>query len=446
MPPILSRVVRRALLAAILFGPAAAPAQERDTTVALQVSLDRADWLYRVGDSALFTVSLQRAGKPVPGVRVRIELGPERMRAWRSDTVDVGRAPYMVKGTLPAPGFLRLTATAVVNGATYTERATAGFSPELLRPVVTMPPDFEAFWTNAVADARDVPLAPVMTRMPERSTPEVDVFHVSFQNHRVGSRLYGILSIPSKPGKYPAMLVVPGAGVRPYFPSIATARRGVIHLAIGIHGIPVDRDSLLYNELRATALQNYSRYGLEDRDQYYYKRVFVGVVRAGDFLFSLPRFDGSNYVVQGGSQGGGLAIVAAVLDPRVKAIASSYPAMADQLGYLEGRAGGWPHIFQDTAGMKATAEKLETVRYYDVANFARLLRVPGIYAWGYNDTTVPPSAVYATYNVITAPKERLIVPETGHFRVRSQMERMEAWLLTKLGVDSAATRATSTRR
>ena len=135
----------------------------------------------------------------------------------------------------------------------------------------------------------------------------MDAYHVSFQNQRAGSRIYGMLSVPARPGRYPAMLVVPGAGVRPYFPSIATARRGVIHLAIGIHGIPVDRDSLLYNELRASALQTYWTYGIEDRDRYYYNRVFVGVLRAGDFIYSLPQFDGTNYVVQGGSQGGGLA-------------------------------------------------------------------------------------------------------------------------------------------
>jgi cephalosporin-C deacetylase-like acetyl esterase len=273
-----------------------------------------------------------------------------------------------------------------------------------------------------------------MTRLPERSTPDVDVYHVSFQNHRAGSRLYGMLSVPTAPGKYPAMLVVPGAGVRPYFPSVATARRGVIHLAIGIHGIPVDRDSLFYNELRATALQRYYTYNLDDREEYYYKRVYVGVVRAGDFLFSLPQFDGAHYVVTGGSQGGGLAIVAGALDPRVKAIGAAYPAMADQFGYLAGHAGGWPHLLRDTAGMTAKAEKLETLRFYDVINFARLLRVPGIYAWGYNDTTVPPTSSFAAYNTITAPKQSLIVPEAGHQRTPTQLRQMDDWLLARLGV------------
>lgn len=405
-----------------------------DSALHLVVTLDRPDWRYRIGDSATFTVALDRAGRDVPGARVIVEVGPERMRATRTDTVTVTGRGITRRGALGVPGFLRATARVIIDGAEYSEMATAAFDPERIDASITMPADFQEFWTRAIAQARRVPLLPVMTRLPERSTSDVDVYHVSFQNHRAGSRLYGMLSVPTKPGKYPAMLVLPGAGVRPYFPSVATARLGVIHLAIGIHGIPVDRDSLLYNELRATALAGYSSSGAEDRDAYYYKRVIVGVLRAGDFLHNLPQFDGRNYVVQGGSQGGGLAIIAGALDPRVKAIASSYPAMADQPGYLRGRAGGWPHMFADTLRVKAKAEKLETIRYYDVVNFARLLKVPGVYAWGFNDTTVPPTSMYAAYNLITAPKEVHVVVETGHFRVRSQIDAMDAWLLKAMGV------------
>jgi cephalosporin-C deacetylase-like acetyl esterase len=297
-----------------------------------------------------------------------------------------------------------------------------------------MPADFEKFWTETIASARRTPLAPVMTKMQQRSTPAVDVYHISFQNDRVGSRIYGMLAVPTKPGKYPAVLSVPGAGVRPYFPDIGMARRGVIRLSIGIHGIPVDRDSLLYNELRATALQRYNSYGMESRDTYYYKRVFAGVVRAGDFIYGLPQFDGKNYLVQGSSQGGGLAIVAGALDERVKGIVVAYPAMADHLSYLEGRTGGWPHHFVDTVGMRAIPEKVETLRYYDVVNFARLLRVPGFYSWGYNDNVVPPSSSYAAFNLITAPKEVLIVPETEHYKSPAQVARERDWMLERLGI------------
>jgi cephalosporin-C deacetylase-like acetyl esterase len=101
---------------------------------------------------------------------------------------------------------------------------------------------------------------------------------------------------------------------------------------------------------------------------------------------------------------------------------------------LNNRAGGWPHIFADTARVKAKAEKMATLPYYDAANFAKLLKIPGIYAWGYNDLTVPPTASSATYNAITAPKESVIAPEAGHARTREQTARMDAWLLNILGV------------
>lgn len=423
------------LVAAAAAAALPARAQSPDSTVRLDVTLDRADWHYAVGDTAEFRVSLRRGGRAVPGAHIVVAMGPERMAPDVVDTVGAAGAPaYRNVATMRKPGFYRLTASADVAGVRYTALATAAFSPECILPTTEMPPDFMAFWTGAVAEARRIPLNPVLTPMPERSTADVDVFHVNFQNHRANSRLYGILTMPKAPGRYPAILAVPGAGVRPYYPSIGTARRGVIHLAIGIHGIPVDRDSLFYNELRWTALEHYRTAGLEDRHSYYFKRVFVGLVRAGDLIASLPSFDGHNYAVQGGSQGGGLAIVAAALDPRVKAIAVSYPAMADHWGYLEGRAGGWPHALEAAYRVKALPEKMATLRYYDAANFARYVRVPGLYAWGFNDTVVPPTSMYAAYNVIAGPKEVLVAKENGHFRVEWQSRRMDAWLLERLGV------------
>ena len=41
-------------------------------------------------------------------------------------------------------------------------------------------------------------------------------------------------------------------------------------------------------------------------------------------------------------------------------------------GYKAGRAGGYPHFFR-VAGMD-TADKLNTMAYYDVVNFARRIK------------------------------------------------------------------------
>jgi cephalosporin-C deacetylase len=394
----------------------------------LSMNLDHRDWVYRVGDHAQWTITSSRDARAV----LLFTYEQQRLRPLSVDTIEVkaGR-PYSVKRTLAHPGLLRAIAHTLDKADSAV--ATAAFDPEQIKPSVEMPSDFVEFWQRSIAEARNVPLNAMMTRMPDRSRDDVDVYHINFQNTRTTSRIYGILSMPKGSGPFPALLIVPGAGVRPYFPSYEWAHRGVITLSIGIHGIPVDRDSLLYNELRATALQNYNTAQVEDRDRYYYRRVIVGAVKAGDFIFSLPQFDKKTYAVRGGSQGGGLAIMTAALDPRIIAFASDYPALSDHFGYVKGPVGGWPHIFADTL-IKAKAEKMATLPYYDAVNFARLLRVPGFFAWGFNDPVVPPHSMYAAYNVIQSPKRLMVHPPAVHGAAPEQRKAEDAWLREMLGV------------
>ena len=47
---------------------------------------------------------------------------------------------------MQGPGFLRLVATAEIDGRTYRGVGTAGFAPERIQPTQIDPPDFDAFW------------------------------------------------------------------------------------------------------------------------------------------------------------------------------------------------------------------------------------------------------------------------------------------------------------
>lgn len=77
-------------------------------------------------------------------------------------------------------------------------------------------------------------------------------------------------------------------------------------------------------------------------------------------------------------------------------------------------------------------DKIETSKYYDVVNFARQVKVPGYYSWGYNDVTCPPTSMYSAYNVIQATKSLTIFEETGHWTYQEQREKMQEWLVEKL--------------
>ena len=111
----------------------AAPAAAR--TVALDVVPDHADWQYRIGETARFTVTVTRSGAPVSGARVRIQLGPERLAPERVDTLAVRDGRLSVEGAMRAPGFLRLIASTEVDGEIVRDTATVGFSSEKIMPV-----------------------------------------------------------------------------------------------------------------------------------------------------------------------------------------------------------------------------------------------------------------------------------------------------------------------
>jgi cephalosporin-C deacetylase-like acetyl esterase len=405
-------------------------AQPQEQYIKVNVAPDHADWLYKPGEEVKFTVSVTKSNELLPNVEISYSYGADMMPPVKQDTLTLKSGKTVIDGgTMKEAGFLRCCVVVQYQGNHYDGSATVGFAPETIQPVTTQPADFVWFWDKAKADLAKVPLSSKLTLMSERCTDKVNVYHVSMQNID-NSRLYGVVCIPKGADKYPAVLKVPGAGVNSYAGDVINAERGVITLEIGIHGIPVNLDPTLYSSLRSGILAGYCLYNLDDKDRYYYKRVYLGCIRAVDFIFSLPEFDGSNIVVSGESQGGALSIITAALDSRIKGLSSFYPALCDLTGYLCGRAGGWPHIFNVNAQtLNNTPKKLETIGYYDVVNFARQVRVPGFYSWGYNDTTCPPTTTFAAYNVIKAPKTLLIAEETGHWKYPEQNEASWTWIM-----------------
>ena len=113
-------------------------------------------------------------------------------------------------------------------------------------PTTADPSDFDVFWTKAIAEARKQPLDPKMTLLSERCTSTQNVYHVSFQNERPGSRMYGILIVPKKSGKYPAILQVPGAGVKPIYGF--NLGENVITLDLGIQRHSVTMPQEVYSK------------------------------------------------------------------------------------------------------------------------------------------------------------------------------------------------------
>lgn len=408
-------------------------AQIRGNNITVTVTLDHKDWTYKTGEKATFVVNVLKSGTLLDQVSVDYEAGPEMYPEVTKKGVVLKDGTMKWTASMKTPSFYRLKVTAHVNGKDYSGWSTAAFSPEKLQPTTVMPNDFKSFWQNAIAEARKTDLDPTKRLLPERCTKDVNVYEVSFQNVRWGSRTYGILTVPVKQGRFPALLRVPGAGVRPYGGDVYTASQGAIVLEIGIHGVPVTMEQYIYDNLHNGALNGYWNFGMDNRDESYYKHVVIGCIRALDYIEQYTDWNGKELGVTGSSQGGFLSLATAGLDQRITYYGAVHAALCDHTASLKGIACGWPHYFYWNKG-KGMEKNIETSRYYDGVNFARLIteRQQGWFSFGYNDDVVPPTTAWATYNTVKGPKSFSPYQQTAHFWYQEQWDEWEEWLLKQM--------------
>ena len=387
------------------------------------------DWSYKLGENANFKVSV--SGNLDQQFTVTYSSGPEKMAITKIDSFRTTKSNFIIDGgTMNTPGFLRCNVTVAQDNYQITEYATAAFQPEDINPTIPYPDDFIQFWENTISEAREIPLDAKFTLIEEKSTDDFNVYEISYLNYEYKNRSYGILTIPTRMGKYPAIIRFPGAGVHPLGGNIDIAEKNVITLDIYIHPFSMLLKKEFYDHLKDSPYIDYKFWGSSNRDSFYYKRVITGCVKAVDFIYTLEQFDGENLASWGSSQGGALSIITTSLDKRIKMLVVLCPAMCDYTGYLYNRAGGWPHFFNEENIEKYNNEDvLGTLPYYDVVNFARNITVPGFYSWGFNDETTPPTSFYSAYNVIDAPKKVLIILEGKHRIYPTQRIKSNEWIL-----------------
>lgn len=383
---------------------------------------DHADWLYKTGEKANIEIQFYKYGIPRNG-EVTYTVGNDLLGTDTKGCVTLknGRAKINI-GTKKTPGFRDVVLTMKLDGQSYTHHVKVGFSPEKIQPFTQEPKDFNTFWQGNLDELAKIPLSYTKEIAKEYCTDKVDCYLVKIPVSRRKQCVYGYLFYPknAQPGKHPVVLCPPGAGIKTIKEPLRHkyyAENGFIRLEIEIHGLDprlpketFDDISRAFNSDPTGYLEN----GIDNRDRYYMKHVYLALVRCIDLLTSLPEWDGRNVAVQGGSQGGALALVAAGLDKRVNLCVVNHPALSDMAGYTEkGRTGGYPH-FNRMTGLY-TPSNISTMAYYDVVNFARKVKATTYMTWGYNDNTCPPTTSYAVWNTLNCEKESLITPINEHW-------------------------------
>lgn len=399
---------------------------------------NHADWNYQVGEKASVEVMFLLYGMP-QDVTVDYAIVDEGTTAEKNLHVTLKNGKGTISGiTSKKPGFRDIQMQTTLNGVKYQHHIKLAFSPEKIVPYTQEPKDFVQWWEKNIAENQKYPLKFTKELYEPYCSEKVDCYIVKIEVNKQHQSVYGYLTCPKnmEKGKHPVILCPPGAGVktikepmsRNYFPE-----NGFIRFITEIHGMDPRMPEEYFSDVRAAfdgKTKGYLYQNLDNRDNFYMRHVYEGLVKCIDFLTQMPEWDGKNVIVQGGSQGGALSLIAAGLDKRVNYVVANHPALSDMARAVEGGVSGYPHYTAEEGML--TKDRLETMAYYDVVNFARHITAKTYMTWGYNDNTCPPTTSYAVWNVLTCPKEKLVTPINEHWTSEATNRQQCTWLLEQI--------------
>ena len=400
---------------------ASPPAQKRLVSPTVSVVTDRSSALYTCGDKAIFTVAVTSGGKLADAGICTVKLTEGAGTLIKEVKHDLAeKNPFTIEAGLDKPGFVRC----VFLGATsYSDeliaRASAGFDVEKIRQGMPEPPDFDQYWAQLLKRQAAIPNPVTCEPLPDTvGKPGYKYFKLSVKTIDEGM-VYAFLGVPaSKPGPFPALVLICGAGSGYDGPDTTFIRPDMMTLAINIHpidpGLPQAEFQKRYKEL--IAQKDYWLQGAPDRDKYYFRNAILGANAAVEGLVANPQFNQKDLFYLGASQGGGFGLILEGLSQKFSTIAISVPALCDHGGIAAGRASGWPQLAKSLAPNDEGLQKqvLEMAGYYDAVNFAKRIKCPAIFTVGFNDSTCSPSSVYAAYNAVKSTKSIMTAPLADH--------------------------------
>jgi len=286
-------------------------------------------------------------------------------------------------------------------------------NPYKIEPGSPLPEDFYAYWDQEkrVLNALMMEVKSQLVVCPDSGIVCSD----TEINCLGGKPVRGYFAKPQKAGvrTLPIVLLVHAAGVKGSWcrsevaAATGYAKKGALCFDLNAHGMLNGQPDEYYNNLESGELSGYYYKGLENRDEFYFRGMYLRLIRTIEFLTRQPEWDRKRIIVIGESQGGGQALAAAGLDHRVTAVVATVPAMCDWGGTLVDRKGGWPQPFEQNGDREKMKQVLP---YFDVANLLRGCKATLMAEIGLVDQVCPSSSIYAAIN--QADGLKLILPVT----------------------------------
>ena len=281
------------------------------------------------------------------------------------------------------------------------------------------PADMDAYWERALAEMRAADARPEFVRSPFQ-TPGAECFDLWFTGVK-GARIHAKYARPAAKGRHPAVVQFHGytGNSGDWLGRLAWVGAAFCIAALdcrGQGGLSQDPGGVTGTTYRGHIVR-----GLQDGpEQLLFRNIYLDCAQLAGLVLGLPEVDPARVGAAGGSQGGGLTLACAALEPRIRRAAPTFPFLCDyqRVWEMELAKDAYEELKtffrQFDPQHQREKEIFTTLGYIDNQHLARRIRGEVLMGVGLMDTICPPSTQYAAFNKITSPKRVELYPDFGH--------------------------------
>jgi len=300
------------------------------------------------------------------------------------------------------------------------------------------PADFDRFWDRSLAEMRA--LDPQVELKPaEFQARGVECFHLYFTGVG-GARVHAKFLRPEKTkAPHPAVLIFHGYTMDSgdWSDKLAYALQGFIVAALDVRGqggLSEDRSAVSGNTVHGHIIR-----GLDDAlrgqpEKLLFRQIFLDTAQLAKVVMEMPDVDPNRVGATGWSQGGGLTVACAALEPRIRRAAPVYPFLSDYLrvwvmdeakdAYAELK----DYFRHSNPRHEDEVRVFEMLGYIDIQHLAPRIRAEVLWSIGLMDEVCPPSSQFAAYNKITSSKRMDFYPDFAHESINGLNDRIFQFL------------------
>lgn len=292
------------------------------------------------------------------------------------------------------------------------------------------PDDFDTFWDESLAEMNaidsQVELIPSQFQAPFAEC--FDMYFTGVEGARVHAKL---LRPKDAPEPHPALLMFHGysGSSGDWSDKLGYVGMGYTVAALdcrGQGGLSEDRGNVVGNTLRGHIIR-----GLDDSPKkLLFRQIFLDTAQLAKIVMEMEDVDETRVGATGGSQGGGLTLACASLEPRVRLAAPVFPFLCDyrRVWEMDGAKDAYAELQDYFRRFDPLHEREDEVflrlGYIDVQHLCPRIQAEVLMAVGLMDTVCPPSTQFAAYNKIRATKSLAIYPDFGHESLPGNSDRI----------------------